>query len=111
MNYQNVTIYKTLNTINHELYVGSTICAICRRMVQHKERARHFKKTSPLNILMRELGVEHLYIELLEPCPCNPKEELRVVEGKHIRAIGTLHNRIVGRTKKEYHEEHKEDNS
>lgn len=58
---------------------------------------------------MLELGVDNFYIELIEQCPCNSKEELRSVEGKHIREIGTLNKQIAGRTQKEYYEDNKEE--
>ena len=37
---------------------------------------------------MRELGVENVYIELLEECPCDNVEQLRKREGELIRQIG-----------------------
>ena len=57
---------------------------------------------------MKEHGVEHFYIELIEEHPCENGEQLRKREGHYIREIGTLNKKIDGRTKKEYLEENRE---
>ena len=57
---------------------------------------------------MIELGVENFYIELIQECPCENKEQLRQQEGHHIRDISTLNHLIAGRTNKEWKSENKE---
>ena len=50
-----------------------------------------------------------LFIELIEKCPCNDKDELRKKEGEYIRLLNPpLNARIEGRTKKEYYIDNKE---
>lgn len=56
---------------------------------------------------MRELGVDHFYIELIEDYPCETIDQLRKKEGLYIREIGTLNLRVEGRTK-EHIEENKD---
>jgi len=50
--------------------------------------------------LMREIGKDTFYIELLELYPCNGREELRAREGYYIRERGTLNMVIAGRSQK-----------
>ena len=64
---------------------------------------------------MNEVGVENLYIELIENFPCNDVYELRAREGHHIRQIGTLNKNASCRTpiecieyNKQYWDTHKE---
>ena len=48
------------------------------------------------------------YIELIEECPCNDKNELNRREGQMIREMNCVNKRIEGRTGKEYREDNKE---
>ena len=57
----------------------------------------------------REHGVENFYIELVEKCPCNDKDELRKKEGEWIRGLNpSLNIRIAGRTPIDYYSDNKE---
>ena len=99
--YSKGKIYKILNNIDDEIYVGSTIETLGQRMAKHR---RNMKTTPHYKLYkhMHELGVESFYIELVENCPCNDVYELRAREGHYIRQIGTLNKRIEGRTHKEW---------
>ena len=82
--YQNGKMYNILNNIDGEIYVGSTMNTLSRRMAHHRSEA----KRNPQNKLynhMNALGVENFYIELTENFPCNDVYELRAREGHHIR--------------------------
>ena len=46
---------------------------------------------------MIDVGVDNVYIELIEAFPCNTKEELLSKEGEWVRKIGTLNRNIEGR--------------
>ena len=96
--YSKGKIYKILNTIDDEIYVGSTIENLGQRMSKHRA---NMKLTPHLNLYkhMHELDVENFYIELIEIYPCNDVYELRAREGYYIREIGTLNMLIAGRTK------------
>ena len=103
MDYANGRIYKILNSIDDEVYVGSTCQSLSKRMYKHKDTSKYsLDKKSPLYQLMRQIGEDSFYIELIESYPCNSKEELTAREGHFIRECGTLNKRIEGRTRKEY---------
>ena len=108
--YQEGKIYKIYNTVNDDIYVGSTTLKLCERMRDHRycinnKTRQHY----PLYKAFIEHGVEHFFIELLEKCPCNDIEELRRKEGEYIRSLKPTMNRFVaGRTRQEYHNDNKE---
>ena len=78
-------------------------------MTYHRHDAVNPKlRQLPLYAEMNEYGVECFYIELIEECPCENKEQLRKREGHFIREIGTLNMCQAGRTPKEYEEENKD---
>ena len=67
------------------------------------------KQHLPLYKAFREHGVDNFFIELLEKCPCNGKDELRKKEGAYIQTLKqTLNVRVAGRTKSEYYNDNKE---
>ena len=109
MDYKNGKVYKILNTISDDVYVGSTCQSLSKRLAKHRAsitvRTSYNKK---LYVLMREIGVENFYIELIEECPCDNIEQLRAIEGKYIRELSTLNTQIAGRTKKQYADETRE---
>ena len=105
--YSKGKIYKILNYIDDEIYVGSTTETLGQRMAKHRANLKinpHLK----LFEHMHKLGVEHFYIELIENYSCNDIYELRAREGFYIREIGTLNQVIAGRTKQEYYKDNSE---
>ena len=106
--YSKGKIYKILNNIGDEIYVGSTTETLGQKMAKH----RHSMKAKPQYKLykhMHELDVGNFYIELIENYPCNDVYELRAREGHVIRQIGTLNKQIAGRTAKQYYEDNFEE--
>ena len=101
VNYQLGKIYTVRSLTSPEIYVGSTVAPLCKRMAQHR---RDWKKEEVLG-LHKEIvkDINEWYIELYELFPCNLKCELEKREGEVIRQIGTLNKRIAGRTRKEYY--------
>ena len=57
--------------------------------------------------LMREIGQDNSYIELIESYPCNSKEELKAKEGYYIRERATLNMLIAGRNHKGWVDDNK----
>ena len=110
IDYQESKIYKIYNTINDDIYVGSTTQKLCERMRDHRYCINNQKKKDrPLYQAFREHGIEHFFIELIEKCPCNDKDELRKKEGDRIRQLKPyLNMNIAGRTCKEYHNDNRE---
>ena len=101
--YSKGKIYKILNSIDDEIYVGSTIKALSQRMAHHRMRLKQLPHIK-LYTHMIELGIEHFYIELIENFPCNDVYELRAREGHLIREIGTLNKNVAGRTYNKWRE-------
>ena len=78
MDYKNGKIYKILNTIDDDCYVGSTCQPLSKRMAKHRESMHNtVKKDRKLYAKMHELGVDNFYIELIEEFPCENIEQLR----------------------------------
>ena len=72
--YSKGKIYKLLNIIDDEIYVGSTTQPLRKHLCEHKCRATgtergHFK----VHHHMAKLGIYNFYIELVEPCACSTK--------------------------------------
>ena len=106
MDYKNGKIYQILNNVNDDVYVGSTTQPLCERLYKHKADTK--VRDCNVHKLIREIGEDNIYIELIESCPCNSREELRAREGYYIRERGTLNKKIEGRTNKEWRTENKE---
>ena len=108
MDYKNGRTYQIRNTVDDDVYVGSTTQTLCKRMAKHRvDMNAPTKLHRPLYVKMQGYGVDCFYIELIEECPCENKEQLRKREGHFIREIATLNMCQAGRTKKEWHEENK----
>ena len=100
--YKNGKIYKIWNSVNNDIYVGSTYSDLCKRMAKHRDALTVEKlQQRSLYKLMAELGKDKFHIELIEDYPCDNKEQLRKREGHFIRILGTLNMKIENRTRKE----------
>ena len=107
MDYKNGKIYCIRNTVDDDIYVGSTTQPLSKRMVGHRsesERRKHYILYQKMN----DIGVEHFYIELIQEFPCENKEQLMAKEGEYIREMATLNHRIQGRTMQEWLDDTKE---
>ena len=73
--------------------------SLSQRMPKHRASMNCEKRGKCLLYQkMREHGVEHFFITLIEKYPCNDVEELRAKEGEWIEKIGTLNMKVAGRT-------------
>ena len=102
MTYNNGKIYCIRNTADDSIYVGSTTQPLCKRMAEHRNIMKIHASRGNLHQKMFDVGVNILYIELIEDCPCDNKEELRTREGFFIRGMGTLNSYIAGRSRQDY---------
>ena len=103
VDYQEGNIYKIYNTINDDICIGSTTQKLCERMRNHRNAHKSSKLhfNYPIYKAFREYGVENFFIELIEKCPCNDKDELMKTEGNYIRLLKpSLNVRINGRSVK-----------
>ena len=108
-NYQEGKIYKIYNTINDDIYIGSTTQKLCERMRGHRSRITYKDNHKPIYQSVLEHGIEHFFIELIEKYPCSDKDELRKKEGEYIRLLKPPMNKIIaGRTDYEYQEDNRE---
>lgn len=87
------------------IYVGGTIQSLCERRASHKRDSKNEKTKNRLLYSKINGDWTNWYIELYELYPCNSKEELGRREGELIRDMGTLNNRIAGRTRREHYED------
>ena len=71
--YSNGKIYKIYNTITDDIYIGATTQLLSERLREHRRASK--TKTAPLYKFIRNNGVEHFYIELLENANCINKDE------------------------------------
>ena len=109
MDYSKAKIYKILNNISNDVYIGATCQPLSKRMAKHRGDYKHPKrKHYKLYQKITEIGVEQFYIELVKETPCDNAEQLRAIEGEYIRQQGTLNTRIEGRTKQQYTIDNKE---
>ena len=70
-------------------------------MAMHRNQMK-FKPHYKLYLNMVDVGLDKFYIELVENCSCENKEELRTREGFFIREMGTLNSCIAGRSKQDW---------
>ena len=108
--YSKGTIYIVRNSKNNSIYIGSTTQKLSERMAQHRKATRNPRANSyKVYRSMNELGVDNYYIELIENCSCNNREELSKREGEIIREYKPdLNKHIAGRTLREYKEDNRE---
>ena len=104
--YENGKIYQISNTINDDVYIGSTTQALNQRMAKHRYDCK--KKSCKIYKVMNELGIDNFYIELIEDFPCERKEQLLAREGQVIRERGTLNGVIANRTWSEWVDDNRE---
>ena len=74
MKYHEGKIYKILNSDTDDVYVGATCQRLAKRMMNHRTKVKEGKETTLYN-KMREIGIEHFYIELIENYPCENSEQ------------------------------------
>ena len=108
--YENAKIYCILNTLDDDVYVGSTCQTLTQRMTKHRYNTKSRPDAMKITQKMKEQGIEHFYMELLEEYPCNNKDELMKKEGEWINKIATVNEKIMGRTKAEYAKQWREKN-
>ena len=95
--YNNSKIYKISNTINDDIYIGSTTSQyLCSRMNMHRMMAKDTtgRRNSKLYNMMRDLGVVNFKIELVENINCNDKHELHIKEQEYIDSLKPSLNMI-----------------
>lgn len=112
--YSQGKIYAIRSYQTDEIYIGSTIAELSRRLTSHVTDYKCWLGGTGLyKSSFAILDYPDYYIELIEKYPCQSREELCQREGHHIRNNPTACNfKLAGRSKKEYtriwHENHKD---
>ena len=106
--YENGKVYAVRNDLTNDVYIGSTVMSLSRRMVQHRSDAKKRPDIMPLTRKMHQIGIDHFYIELVEEYPCKNKEYLNKREGELIRELATINKRVEQRTPTEIAEQRRE---
>lgn len=76
IDYKNGKIYKVVNDLNDNEYIGSTTQTLSRRFSSHKVQ----KRDSKFYKAMQTIGTDHFKILLIEHFPCGSKAELEARE-------------------------------
>jgi hypothetical protein len=84
---ENAKVYKITNDLNDKIYIGSSNNQyLSCRMTCHRQMCKDLtgRRNTKLYSYMREIGVEHFHIELIEKFQCETKQQLREREQHHI---------------------------
>jgi len=108
--YENGKIYKIVDNTNGDIYIGSTIQTLKKRLHAHKTSFRLYnenKINSTTNSHFILLNGDYK-IELLEKYPCNSKKKLEIKEREYIENNVCINKCIPTRTSKEYYRDNLE---
>ncbi len=96
--YKKGQIYKIVNNENSNVYYGSTIQPLYKRMYKHRHKHN--------NCMSKKIGIDikECKIILVEKYPCNSKYELESRERYYIENFECVNKNIPTRTMKEYNE-------
>ena len=96
-------IYKIVNNIDSDIYIGSTTISLQLRFAVHILTAKYTKSnTRLLYKKMNSLGVENFNIELVDEITCDYIHDLKILEGSYILQYATLNHNVAGRSIKEW---------
>ena len=102
-NYQNSKIYKLINSIDDQIYIGSTCQTLTTRISKHKNDAQRYP-ARPVYRHLNIIGLNNVSIILIEFYPCINKLELEQRERHHIGLLKPqLNSYIPTRTRKQYY--------
>lgn len=108
-NYANGKIYKIWSLSTDEIYIGSTVEPLSKRMTKHRHCYKKYKEGKKLLTTSSKI-FEHgdAKIELIEKCPCSCREELVAREGYYIRTMDCVNKIIPDRTRKQHYQDNKD---
>ncbi len=100
-------VYVIRSYLTDDVYYGSTKQTLSQRMAEHRRNYKcwlneKINYTSSFEIVK----YNDCYIELVEECEYNNKQELLAREGFHIRNNKCVNKCIAGRTRQEYRQEY-----
>ena len=100
--YKNGKVYKLVNDVDDEIYIGSTCNPLCKRICGHRADAKR-KPEQPVYRHLNTIGWPNVHIILIENYPCDNVEQLRSRERYYIDLLKPVLNKVIpNRTDKEY---------
>ena len=106
--YKNGKIYRLINSVDKEEYIGSTCNSLAKRVYNHKDKAKRCPDRKVYKHLER-IGWDNVSIILIEEYACENKMQLERRERHWIETRKpTLNTAIPTRTRKEYNKDTKE---
>ena len=100
--YSNGKIYKSVNNVDDEIYIGSTCLPFPKRLYWHKSAAKRNSKRKVYSHL-NTIGWENVRIILIETFPCESKAELEKRERHWYDELSpSLNSNVPSRSKEEY---------
>ena len=106
--YKQGKVYCLRSHQTDDVYIGSTIQPLHKRLYGHKVSYKRWKEGKFGCLTSFEI-IKHddCYIELLEECPCDNKNQLERREGQLIRELDCVNKVVAGRTKQQWHQDNK----
>ena len=114
--FQSGKIYKIVDNLTNDIYIGSTCKTLEQRLKQHKANYKAFKAgKSNFVTVFKILGNNNYKIELIKLNPCNTKQELNKEEGQTITKLkmggfNVINKNIAGLTRKESVAQYRQNN-
>ena len=107
--YRNGKIYILKHKDSDKQYIGSTIKTLNARLSEHKSAYKKYLKGgyNQSSFKLFDLGIEGVYIELLEKYPCGNIIYLESRETYHIKNNDCINTNIPYRTPKEWTKKNK----
>lgn len=106
--YAHGKVYKLVNDIDAEIYVGSTCLPLHKRLYTHKKKAKE-KPDRNVYQHLNEIGFDNVQIILIENYACDSKEVLLARERHWIDTLmPSLNQNLPLRTNKEWRETNKD---
>jgi hypothetical protein len=103
--YSKGKIYAIRCTDSDDVYIGSTVESLSKRMSGHRTDYKSKPNKCRSHIL---IGRGTAYIELVEDFPCDNVEQLRKREGEIIRSRVCVNRCVAGRTKEEHYRDNRD---
>ena len=85
-------IYKITNDVNPYCYIGQTITSLSHRWSEHKQSINDLKKNNKLYTAMRQIGLNHFKISIIEEFSDISEEELDQKEQYWIEYFDSFYN-------------------
>lgn len=106
--YKKAKIYKIIDNNTNNVYIGSTVQDLKKRLWSHKaEYNRYINKKGHYYTSFEIIKGGDYRIELIEDYPCNSIKELHEKEGDYIKKIDCINKNIAGRNRKKRYQEEK----